>query len=148
MTRPKNNPLAGAARCVTLGDWLRFAEKLYAREQLALGQVADSAHDEALYLLLHAMGLPLDSSARVLAQFHYLAHDFVPGDLAREQPPIMQMMRELQGAFRGFAAASRGTAFDQRFLDELPRIQELLARGGTYSNLHRIQFATPEPTTA
>ena len=68
MTRPKNNPLAGAARCVTLGDWLRFAEKLYAREQLALGQVADSAHDEALYLRLHAMGLPLDSSARVLAK--------------------------------------------------------------------------------
>ncbi len=70
-----------------------------------------------------------DSSARVLARFHHLAHDFVPGDLAREQPPIMQMMRELPQAFRDFAAASRGTAFDQRFLEELPRVQELLARG-------------------
>ena len=68
MTRPKNNPLAGAARCVTLGDWLGFAEKLYARENLALGQVAETAHDEALYLLLHALGLPLDSPARVLAK--------------------------------------------------------------------------------
>ena len=68
MTRPKNNPLAGAARCETLGEWLRFAEKLYAREHLALGQVAETAHDEALYLLLHALGLPLDSPARVLTK--------------------------------------------------------------------------------
>ena len=68
MTRPKNNPLAGTVRCVTLGDWLRFAEKLYARENLALGQVAETAHDEALYLLLHALGRPLDSSPRVLAK--------------------------------------------------------------------------------
>ena len=68
MTRPKNNPLAGAARCETLGEWLWFAEKLYAREHLALGQVAETAHDEALYLLLHALGLPLDSPARVLTK--------------------------------------------------------------------------------
>lgn len=53
---------------MTLGDWLQFAEKLYARESLALGQVAASAHDEALYLLLHTLGLPLDSAARVLAK--------------------------------------------------------------------------------
>jgi ribosomal protein L3 glutamine methyltransferase len=68
VTRPKHSPLAGAPRCVTLGDWLRYAEQLYARENLALGQVAATAHDEALYLLLHALGLPLDSAARVLAR--------------------------------------------------------------------------------
>ncbi len=68
MTRPKNNPLAGADACRTLGEWLRFAERLYARQRLALGQVAASAHDEALYLLLHTLGLPLDSDARVLAR--------------------------------------------------------------------------------
>lgn len=54
------------ARPVTLGDWLTFAEKLYAREKLALGQVATNAHDEALYLLLTVLGIPLDSDARVL----------------------------------------------------------------------------------
>ena len=54
------------ARPVTLGDWLGFAEKLYAREKLALGQVATNAHDEALYLLLTVLQLPLDSEARVL----------------------------------------------------------------------------------
>ena len=57
MTRRNQNPLSGAARCVTLGDWLRLAVKAYAREQLALGQVAASAHDEALYLLLRTLGL-------------------------------------------------------------------------------------------
>ena len=51
-----------------MGDWLHLAEKLYVRERLALGQVAASAHDEALYLLLHTLGLPLGSSARVLAK--------------------------------------------------------------------------------
>jgi ribosomal protein L3 glutamine methyltransferase len=50
----------------TLGDWLAWAEQLYGREGVALGQVAASAHDEALYLLLHALGLPLDSDADVL----------------------------------------------------------------------------------
>ena len=50
----------------TLGDWLHRAEKLYARHKVALGQVATSAHDEALYLLLHTLGLPLDSKYAVL----------------------------------------------------------------------------------
>jgi len=49
-----------------LGDWLALAEQLYEREDVALGQVAAGAHDEALYLLLHALGLPLDSDAEVL----------------------------------------------------------------------------------
>lgn len=52
---------------VTLGDWLVFAERLYARENVALGQVATNAHDEALYLLLRTLDLPLDSDSRVLA---------------------------------------------------------------------------------
>ena len=52
--------------CRTPGDWLAFAEREYARQGIALGQVATSAHDEALYLLLHTLGLPLDSGAAVL----------------------------------------------------------------------------------
>src|SRR4051812_36261829 len=55
-----------AAQLVTLGDWLRYAVRLYEQEKLALGQVASSAHDEALYLLLHTLGLSLESDARVL----------------------------------------------------------------------------------
>ncbi|MDB6094308.1 MAG: protein-(glutamine-N5) methyltransferase, ribosomal protein L3-specific [Verrucomicrobia bacterium] len=66
MTPRKNSALAGAELCGTLGDWLHFATKLYRREKLALGQVADSAHDEALYLLLRTLGLPLDSEPSAL----------------------------------------------------------------------------------
>jgi ribosomal protein L3 glutamine methyltransferase len=50
----------------TIGGWLRWAERQYARHRLALGQVATSAHDEALYLLLRTLALPLDSKPAVL----------------------------------------------------------------------------------
>ena len=60
--------MARATPAVTLGDWLRLAEKRYARAGAALGQVATDAHDEALYLLLRTLGLSLDSSARVLTR--------------------------------------------------------------------------------
>ncbi|MDB6168756.1 MAG: protein-(glutamine-N5) methyltransferase, ribosomal protein L3-specific [Verrucomicrobia bacterium] len=66
MKRPKNKPLPGSAACETVGDWLALAEKLYARHRVALGQVAASAHDEALYLLLRTLDLPLGSPAGVL----------------------------------------------------------------------------------
>jgi ribosomal protein L3 glutamine methyltransferase len=56
------------AGCLTLGDWLTLAEKLYAKENIALGQVATNAHDEALYLLLRTLDLPLDSPPSVLAK--------------------------------------------------------------------------------
>jgi len=68
VTKRKPDVFAGSEALATLGDWLRFAEKLYAREKLALGQVATNAHDEALYLLLRTLALPLDSDARVLAK--------------------------------------------------------------------------------
>src|SRR3954467_9918123 len=51
---------------VTLADWLKRAQELYARRHVALGQVATTAHDEALYLLLRTLGLPLDSKPAVL----------------------------------------------------------------------------------
>ena len=68
---PAKNDLFSAAAIASLAtprDWLRFAEKLYAREKLALGQVATDAHDEALYLILRTLDIPLDSDERVLAQ--------------------------------------------------------------------------------
>ncbi|MEY2879956.1 MAG: hypothetical protein RLZZ15_2336 [Verrucomicrobiota bacterium] len=68
MSRRNADPFAAAAALATVGDWLRFAEKLYATHGLALGQVATDAHDEALYLVLHALALPLDSDARALTQ--------------------------------------------------------------------------------
>lgn len=68
MSRRKADPLAGADRLLTPGAWLAFAEKLYAQANLALGQIATNAHDEALYLLLRTLALPLDSDPRVLGK--------------------------------------------------------------------------------
>lgn len=62
------DPFREAAALATLGEWLSFAERLYVRERVALGQVAADPHDEALYLLLRTLGLPLESDARVLAR--------------------------------------------------------------------------------
>ncbi len=68
MTAKRSDPFAGADRLTTLGEWLTFSEQVYVRENVALGQTAASAHDEALYLLLHTLDLPLDSDAQVLTK--------------------------------------------------------------------------------
>ena len=66
MKRRPADPFSAAGRLATVGEWLRFAEKLYARYPVALGQVATNAHDEALYLLLRTLELPLEGDASVL----------------------------------------------------------------------------------
>jgi ribosomal protein L3 glutamine methyltransferase len=65
-SRGAADPLAGAPVPGTLGQWLQWAEAAYARVGAAAGQMATDAHDEALYLLLHALGLPWSSGAEVL----------------------------------------------------------------------------------
>ena len=69
------------------------------------------------------------NGARVLAQFHALAHDFDPGDLAREQPPIVDFVRRFPDIFNAYAAQSRGTEFDQFYLEKLPAVLEAVRRG-------------------
>ncbi len=70
-----------------------------------------------------------ENGARVLARFHALAHDFDPGDLAREQPPIMDFVRRFPAIFEAYAAQTRGTAFDEYYLAKLPAILEAVRRG-------------------
>lgn len=58
--------LAPTTQLATLRAWLAFAERAYADAGLALGQVASTAHDEALFLLLRLLDWPLDSDESVL----------------------------------------------------------------------------------
>jgi ribosomal protein L3 glutamine methyltransferase len=44
----------------TLRDWLRFAVSRFTHAGLAFGHGSTNAYDEAVYLLLHALHLPLD----------------------------------------------------------------------------------------
>lgn len=66
MPKKPADQLVGTDRLVTPGDWLDFAVALYEERDLALGQIATTAHDEALYLILHTLELPMDSDERVL----------------------------------------------------------------------------------
>ena len=45
---------------VTLRDWLRYAVSRFGEAKLAFGHGLTNAYDEAAYLLLHALHLPLD----------------------------------------------------------------------------------------
>jgi ribosomal protein L3 glutamine methyltransferase len=56
------------ARPATLGGWLRQAERRYREAGVALGQVAADAHDEALYLILRTLRLPLESGPEILSR--------------------------------------------------------------------------------
>ena len=60
------SPRLRPGKLATLADWLAWAERQYARHKVALGQVATTAHDEALYLLLRTLRLPLESKPAVL----------------------------------------------------------------------------------
>lgn len=70
-----------------------------------------------------------EDGARVLARFHAAAHDFDPGGLYREQPPIMDFLATLPDTFRGLAARTTGTKYDAYFVDRLPGILEAVQRG-------------------
>jgi ribosomal protein L3 glutamine methyltransferase len=67
-SRPVRPDLGDLSRLATVGDWLHAAETWYTQGDVALGQIATNAHDEALYLLLRTLALPLDSAAGVLAR--------------------------------------------------------------------------------
>lgn len=68
MPTGRTDPLAPLASLPTPGRWLTAATALYTRHRLALGQIATSAHDEALYLILRTLDLPLDSGPEVLTR--------------------------------------------------------------------------------
>ncbi|HEY0968053.1 MAG TPA: 50S ribosomal protein L3 N(5)-glutamine methyltransferase [Opitutaceae bacterium] len=65
---PRLAVLPVTAQLATLREWMALAEQVYAQAGLALGQVATTAHDEALYLFLRTLDWPLDSDPAVLDQ--------------------------------------------------------------------------------
>ena len=88
-------------------------------------------HDKYTWVKNRCTDREYDSGGRVLAQFHYLAHDFDPRGLGREQPPIMQFLRHLRSAFAGYAEQARAgnSVVDEYYLEWLPAIDEALGRG-------------------
>jgi homoserine kinase type II len=68
-------------------------------------------------------------AARILARFHHAAADFEPGDLYREQPPIMEYLATMPGTFNGYADGAKGTKYDRYLLSRLPVIMAAIDRG-------------------
>jgi ribosomal protein L3 glutamine methyltransferase len=58
--------LPPTSQLTTLAAWLEFAEEVYDKAKLALGQITDNAHDEALYLFLRTLDWSLESGPEVL----------------------------------------------------------------------------------
>jgi len=114
----------------TLGDWLAWAERAYARAGAALGQVATSAHDEALYLLLHALGLPLDSKPSVLPRAPTAHEAAQVAELFRrrleDHTPAAYLTREAWLGEHRFYVDERVIIPRSYFLELLPGIAELL----------------------
>jgi ribosomal protein L3 glutamine methyltransferase len=115
---------------VTLGDWLDWAQRAYARDGVALGQVATTAHDEALYLLLHTLGLPLDSKSAVLRRKLTEAQAGQVADVFRrridERVPAAYLTREAFLGEHRFYVDERVIIPRSYFLELLPAIAELV----------------------
>lgn len=117
---------APTTELVTLRDWLRWAVSRFTRAGLTFGHGTTNAYDEACYLLLHALGLPLDRLEPFLdARLTTAERDAVAQVLSRridERVPAAYLTREAWlGEFRFYV--------DERVIIPRSHIAELLPDG-------------------
>lgn len=138
-SRPKAKPsgdvFAGVERLGTPGAWLDFAQAVYDRCGLAVGQVATDAHDEALYLILRTLELPLDSAASVLRRqltsTERAKLEAVFRRRALERVPAAYLTREAWLGEHRFYVDERVIIPRSYFLEIIPeQLGGLLPRGG------------------
>ena len=143
MKKKPARPVALAAlpptsQLATLRAWLAFAEDVYARAGLALGQVATSAHDEALYLFLHTLDWPLDSDPRVLDQpltpAQRIALRTILTRRAVERIPAGYLTREAWLGEHRFYVDERVIIPRSYFLELIPTLAAHLPAGLTVKN--------------
>lgn len=119
------NPIAHQ-HLFTLRDLLRYAVSQFNTSKLAFGHGSDNAWDEAVYLLLHSLSLPLDTlepflDARVLPEEAQAYLQLVQRRLEERQP----------AAYLTGEAWLQGHRFvvDSRVIVPRSPISELLAQG-------------------
>src|SRR4051812_30853277 len=126
MARRDSSPVTPA----TLGDWLEHAQELYAKHGVALGQVATTAHDEALYLLLRTLGLPLESKPAVLRRKLTAEETARVTEIFRrrteEHVPAAYLTREAFLGDHQFFVDERVIIPRSYFLELLPEIADLV----------------------
>jgi len=125
----------------TLGEWLRFGEKLLSRSGLAFGQVATNPHDEALALILHALKLPLDSGsgakARRLRPEEKVAVLALLRRRMEERIPTAYLTREAWLGGKRFYVDERVIIPRSYFVEIIPRLGRWLG-AKTFSSRLRI----------
>lgn len=126
--RPAASAATAAAPLPALphaGAWLAWAEAEYERTGAALGQVATEAHDEALYLILHTLGLPLDSEPAVLRRRLSAADQARLADVFRrrlvDHTPAAYLTREAWLGEHRFYIDERALIPRSYFLEIIPR---------------------------
>ncbi|MEE4275859.1 MAG: phosphotransferase, partial [Thermoleophilia bacterium] len=90
--RSKGFDLAAEVLATRRGDTLVTREELRDGERVARHFAVYellTGEDKYSWVENRCTDAEFAEGARVLARFHYAAHDFDPGDLVREQPPIM-----------------------------------------------------------
>lgn len=70
---------------MTFSGWLTRAERLCEENGAAFGQISTGARDEALYLILRTLGLPLDSGPSVLRRRLTAAESAAVGEVLRRR---------------------------------------------------------------
>jgi len=127
--------LPPSSQLATLGAWMEFAEEVYARGRLALGQVSDNVHDEALYLFLRTLDWPLDSDESVLskplAPAQRIALREVLHARAVKRVPAAYLTREAWLGGLRFHVDERVIIPRSYFVELIPALFELLPEDAT-----------------
>ena len=78
-----------------------------------------------------------ENSARALAEFHHYGQDFDPGDVRREQPPIMELVSTLAETFTACCGHAKGTPFEEYLLPRMPAVLDVIEKGAEIAPLLR-----------
>lgn len=108
---------------ITVRDWLRFAVSRFNEAKLSFGHGSDNAFDEAAYLILHTLHLPLDRLDP------FLDASLTHGESEQVQAVIERRVRErLPAAYLTHQAWLGGHSFyvDERVIVPRSHIAELL----------------------
>jgi ribosomal protein L3 glutamine methyltransferase len=112
---------------------LAYAEEVYAAAGLALGQVSDNAHDEALYLLLRTLGWSLESGPEVLERTLTPAQRVALREVLHERVvrrrPAAYLTREAWLGGLRFHVDERVIVPRSYFVELIPGLREFLPGG-------------------
>jgi ribosomal protein L3 glutamine methyltransferase len=61
MTTPNNIHTAASTELLTIRDWLRYAVSQFEASDIFYGHGTDNAYDEAVWLVMSALHLPMDT---------------------------------------------------------------------------------------